>query len=259
MSIWSAIGSIADTGVSIWNADRNRRDQERFAKQGIRWRVADAKKAGIHPLYALGANTHSASPVSVGSSLGAAGQNIDRALDAGRTKGQQLQQRLLKTQIDGQEIENQLKASELARLQQSPSNALPGDDSGISPDILGRAPVPRVEITPVRVGANARGRAAQEAGSVTSFGFARTADGGLVAVPSRDMKDRIEDNIFLETEWAFRNQLMPFVSSDKARAMAPTTKDYPLPRGFKWVYDRWKAAWYPKPSAKWTIEPRLNK
>jgi hypothetical protein len=35
--------------------------QKEFAQQGIGWKVADAKKAGIHPLFALGASTHSPS------------------------------------------------------------------------------------------------------------------------------------------------------------------------------------------------------
>ncbi len=37
-------------------------------KNGIQWRVEDAKKAGLHPLYALGANTASYTPVSQDSS-----------------------------------------------------------------------------------------------------------------------------------------------------------------------------------------------
>ena len=35
---------------------------KQFAKRGIQWRVHDAKKAGLHPLAALGAQTTSFSP-----------------------------------------------------------------------------------------------------------------------------------------------------------------------------------------------------
>jgi hypothetical protein len=38
--------------------DQNIKMQREFAQKGIRWKVSDAKKAGIHPLYALGASTH---------------------------------------------------------------------------------------------------------------------------------------------------------------------------------------------------------
>lgn len=41
--------------------------QREFAQNGIQWRVADAKKAGIHPVYAMGGGGVSASPVAVGS------------------------------------------------------------------------------------------------------------------------------------------------------------------------------------------------
>lgn len=37
--------------------------QKQFAQEGIRWRVKDARAAGVHPLFALGANTQSFSPV----------------------------------------------------------------------------------------------------------------------------------------------------------------------------------------------------
>lgn len=59
--------------------------QREFAQQGIQWRVADAKAAGIHPLYALGASTPSFSPSFVipeGPDYGAIGQNVARAAQA---------------------------------------------------------------------------------------------------------------------------------------------------------------------------------
>lgn len=64
--------------------------QREFAQQGIRWKVADAKAAGIHPLFALGAQTHSFTPQSIGSTadssmgdaVASAGQNLGRAAQA---------------------------------------------------------------------------------------------------------------------------------------------------------------------------------
>ena len=40
--------------------------QKEFAQNGIRWKVEDAKAAGIHPLFALGAQGATFSPISVG-------------------------------------------------------------------------------------------------------------------------------------------------------------------------------------------------
>lgn len=71
-------------------AEQNIKLQKEFATKGIQWKVDDAKAAGVHPLFALGASTQSFSPVSVGSSssgnmsetLGGAGQDIGRAINA---------------------------------------------------------------------------------------------------------------------------------------------------------------------------------
>lgn len=61
--------------------------QKEFAQSGIQWKVADAKKAGISPYYALGASTASYSPVSVGDGgigkgLSDASQDLSRAAKA---------------------------------------------------------------------------------------------------------------------------------------------------------------------------------
>lgn len=60
------------------------RYQREFAQQGIQWRVEDAKKAGLHPLYALGAQTPSYSPVyssdSMGPAIANASDSIGRAV-----------------------------------------------------------------------------------------------------------------------------------------------------------------------------------
>lgn len=45
--------------------DKNAALQREFAQKGIQWRVEDAKKAGLHPLFALGGSVASASPIPV--------------------------------------------------------------------------------------------------------------------------------------------------------------------------------------------------
>ena len=69
--------------------------QKELAQSQIQWRVEDAKKAGLHPMAALGLSPMSYSPVSgsavgstydysgVGNSLQQMGQDIDRARLAG--------------------------------------------------------------------------------------------------------------------------------------------------------------------------------
>lgn len=89
-------GSIAGSKIAADNskqvAKMNIAAQKEFAQNGIRWKVADGKAAGIHPLYALGASTNSFSPVSgytgdygISDAANTFGQSIDRAVRAKMT------------------------------------------------------------------------------------------------------------------------------------------------------------------------------
>lgn len=131
----AAIGAAAIIGSGLLGkkterdiAAADRRLQYDFAQQGIQWRVADAKKAGVHPLYALGANIPTYSPVaraggdSFAESLGLAGQKIGDAIgqraDEERRKKDEARRRaleddriraetqLLRSQIAGQNLKN---------------------------------------------------------------------------------------------------------------------------------------------------------
>lgn len=110
-----------DQQLAIANANIN--TQLKFAKEAIQWKVNDAKAAGIHPLYALGAQTQSFSPVSVGgsadSSLGEgiakAGQNISRAVSS--TADDELRSLTLskaKLELERAGLENEVLRTDLA-------------------------------------------------------------------------------------------------------------------------------------------------
>ena len=61
--------------------------QEDALKKGIQWKVADAKKAGIHPLFALGAQTNMPSAIA-GNPIGDAIANAGGAIAQGITNKQ---------------------------------------------------------------------------------------------------------------------------------------------------------------------------
>lgn len=132
------------TSATLGNAAADRLLQQEFAKKGIRWRVRDAQAAGIHPLYALGANlpTYSPNPIHVGADtyLGAglqeAGQDIGRAVDAQRTSEERQEVRLAALSVERAELENDLLRSQIARLNQQTGPAYPGVRIG-----FGRNPV----------------------------------------------------------------------------------------------------------------------
>jgi hypothetical protein len=46
-------------------------------------------------------------------------------------------------------------------------------------------------------------------GSISDIGWARTANGWAI-VPSNDMKQRMEDDVFQELQWQVRNNVGPY-------------------------------------------------
>lgn len=225
---WGAVaeigGKLLDTGTNIWMSENMKDFQEDalnaniamqrdFAKQGIRWRVEDAQAAGIHPLYALGAQVNAASPVPVGdigvgnaSNFAGMGQDISRAIDSTRTANERSIARYNAAQAEGQELDNQMKRVQLSKLSANQVGpALPGYGPS---DGLGLGVPTPVEVKPLELNASDPGNPAKEAGYVTDYGFARTPT-GMVVVPSKDVKDRIEDQFVPETMWAIRNNLLP--------------------------------------------------
>lgn len=82
--------------------------QREFAQHGIRWRVEDAKAAGLHPLYALGGSVTPFAPSVVpatqaGEGLAQAGQSLGRAVQAVQTKEEKLATQL---RLEGMAIAN---------------------------------------------------------------------------------------------------------------------------------------------------------
>lgn len=113
-SIASAFGGGGDDAKQI--ARRNRQMQEYTAKHAIRWRVKDAKAAGIHPLYAMGVAPPSFTPTAIpgqtstGDRLGQALDGAGRALSGyGQAKAQ--------SQLDQLQVEEAKARIELIRAQ----------------------------------------------------------------------------------------------------------------------------------------------
>lgn len=80
----SLVGGLLGNRNNRSNAQRQEAIQREFAQNGLQWKVEDAKKAGLHPLAALGASGASYTPVQVGDALGPAlsnaGQDISRGM-----------------------------------------------------------------------------------------------------------------------------------------------------------------------------------
>lgn len=238
----SSADKAADLNAQM--AERNIAMQREFAQNGIQWKAEDAKKAGIHPLYAMGASTPSFSPVSANftadtsmpNALSRAGQDIGRAIDATRNTDQKAAaytQAVAKLSLEKAGLENDVLradlASKMARLRQQAQPPMPVGQRYMQ-GLEGLAPGGKIEEKFERVPAEPSAPHS-EAGSVTDVGHSRTASGGYAVVPSKDVAERIEDNWLQQVMWTFRNNILPSIGDNQHAPAAP------LPKGYdKWLY-----------------------
>lgn len=206
-------------------AERNIALQKEFAQQGIRWKVEDAQRAGIHPIYALGAPTTSFAPVSIGDSLSpgirAAGQDISRAISStGSALEREISSTAAAIQLEKGGLENELLRTQIFRLKQSSNPPLPTptDPHGVMPGQGNAAPV--IKEKTERAGWNPSNPSAEHH-SIADIGYARTPGGGWMPVPSKDVKERIEDNLPHEVSHYVRNNVMPFIGKHNPPFHAP--------------------------------------
>lgn len=259
------IDSNRDTGgvTPQQQFDTNVNLQREFAQNGIRWKVADAQAAGIHPLYALGAPPTSFSPISVGSdpvdSFGSSsaahfsdlGQDLSRAIDSTRTKPERVNARMDALSLERAELENAYLRSRIALTDRTqvgpPLPSVNPLERGLSPDVA-----ERVDVKPVELNAAALNDPSLQAGQVTDVAHARTASGGYAVMPSNDVKQLMEDSFVPEAMWSLRNYMIPWWNGS-----SPSKPDVPLKPGHVWDYNRWTAEWHQVPYPMAGRKPRI--
>ena len=87
----SLAGGMINAATSKSIAREQMAMQKEFAQNGIQWKVEDAKKAGLHPLYAIGASGATYTPVSqdssaMGNAVADAGAYLGKAIDGATDK-----------------------------------------------------------------------------------------------------------------------------------------------------------------------------
>lgn len=247
------LGGMFDRDTAKDTAAQNIALQKEFAQSGIQWKVQDAKKAGVHPLYALGASTHSFAPVSVGSNmseaLGGAGQDISRAINSTRSTEDRMDaftrtSRALAVEKMG--LENQLLQAQIAKLNQA--GAPPAMPIGNRYLIDGQGATTLVKDEPLERTPAQPGKPHSEPGAITSVGYGVTPSGGMEPVPSKDMKERIEDDIIAQASWFVRNRILPTFGFNEAPPAAP------LPDGYQWRFHPFKQEYRPaRRDGRWKI------
>lgn len=232
--------------------DRSNALQKEFAQNGVSWRVQDAERAGIHPLYALGASGASYSPaVSIGggapersgkgdfySNLANMGQDVSRSIYATATS-EKRERAMFNVNLEEGHLRNELLRHQIAQAVAQGGPGLPSNSgmpgltgqgnwrpTGNSNGYVNEIPLVRVHSQP--------GRPAQEVGSIPDYSYVKTSHGYAI-VPSRDVKERIEDTWVPEAMWNIRNLLKPAFKG----LPPPDPNQYAPPPG----YNGWK--WSP--------------
>lgn len=232
-----AVGGLFGDKSNGEMANMNADMQREFAQNGIRWKVEDARAAGIHPMYALGAQTHSFQPSAVGdTSFGAQmGQDITRAMHATRTAPDRAQAVLNGLTIDRAKLENDLLRTQIqnskAALLRQVGPPMP-TRSGVNEIGLQENPAEVTVPDPANSGLQ-MGR-----GRDPAMVEIRTVDGGTMLVPSQLASEGIESNVFKQIESFFRND-MPFYMN-KVGYKPVTWKGRPL---YPWDRKRSTKTW----------------
>lgn len=190
----------------------NEQLQREFANNAISWRVADAKRAGIHPLYALGAPTMSPA-VSLGNdpmaaAVGSMGQDIGRAVDAGLTGDQKALGKVgTALSLENMQLQNDLLRSRIAMMNTSRNPSLPVG-LGPDPNIIEGQGDAGIKVKPGETEVVAGDNASQAAVVVPDVAFSETKT-GLAPIPSKSVKEQIEDIWIPQLLWGLRNNLLP--------------------------------------------------
>ena len=214
--------NLVGAGLNAWSTNEANQDnyarQKEFAKNGIRWKVADAQAAGIHPALALGGSTTSFSPSFVGDSslgngLADTGQDISRAISATRTQEERLamreqaeyQKQANLLDLENRRLSNDLLAAQIRRENSAqlgpgmPSNLTSGPVYVEQPGKVAVGnPVPgsgRYKVVPAEIVSPSKAVPSREAGPARP-GFVPTRIGGrngpTIDLPNSLMSEGLE-------------------------------------------------------------------
>lgn len=209
----SILGGLLNRSSQRDAGEANAALQREFAQQGVRWKVADAKAAGIHPLYALGASTVGASPsfvgdTGVGNALSSMGQDVSRAIMAGasarerqemearelalvrereadaraaRDRAEARENARLMSQLQNDEVQRQLWMSQMMRDRQARVSSAPAPE-----DSRGVVDTGAIKLKPAEQVARNPFNSSKEAGSQPMWQRRETAPGVFRDFPHPD-------------------------------------------------------------------------
>lgn len=237
----------AQMGWSREQFDRNEALQREFAQNGIRWRVADAQAAGIHPLFAMGGGGASYSP-----SVTAGGDNFqDNSASYLANMGQDVGRAIKATMTRDERMGTELQAASLAKTQAETDyyKALTAKTTAqIGPPLPSSAvPLtgPGIDLSPAEKTFGLHG-ASQEPGVSPYTRWFQTGT-GLISLPSKDsgMNEAEIDSPYA-LEHVIKNRVLPFFGNNISQLKpAEETWRRIWPDANDVQYDRWSSEWRP--------------
>lgn len=209
-SALGAVGSLAGGLIANQSqnqlAQQNYAAQKEFAQNGIRWKVADAKAAGLHPLAALGAQGYTYNPVMVGGSdlglsaagesLAQMGQGIDRAMSAKQQAAERQAYQAYEAQVRQKDLA--LKDKQLALLDSEIAQNMANSRLALSRAQLPPAMPPSSPRTALPGQGDLRPANQNLDKTINKYGFVRNEEGKLELIPGEDYASRTEDKAVIE-------------------------------------------------------------
>lgn len=217
--------------------------QREFAQNGIQWRVADAVKAGLSPLAALGSSGASFSsqvmPLPTNGKYQARanmyqnmGQNIARALGSTMTQ----KERMIKDASDDLTLKEIAYKNKLLDYQAS---NIGKTDNPPFPDGMGRTSTglpgqesQKMQLIPTGRTYGSIKDPSQAYGSITDW-YYRATPSGLKVAPSPDVQGVLANNAVEMLRWEARHKVGELTNPSQYE---PSRKEFPLPKGWHW---RW--------------------
>lgn len=286
----SLAGGMINATTSKIIAREQMRLQKEFAQNGIQWRVEDAKKAGLHPLYAIGASGATYTPVSqdssaMGNAVADAGaylgkavdQSIDRAtrkeLEQENVEYQRLMREgnieMMRQNILGKKLDNDYVMQQLKNSQKTLASGNPGRPLAVStpmgeifvnnPDVKrytskvsgnGASALAGVNLKKADVTLSTPENPAQVAGANSDYQLIRSRDGYEI-VASQPFADATDDDYIAKGLWQFRH----FIGDRLDPPDNLNSASYPLPnwapKGTVWRYNRFVGGYRPYHDGDW--------
>jgi hypothetical protein len=204
--------------------------QREFAQHGIRWKVADAKAAGLHPLAALGANTISYKPQQTftqGNGVGKAMQTMGQGIQRAALQYQAARDRQMgEIEIRNAKLQNLKLEKEIELMGQNPGGHRDPQNPTTNPPFVGDPPVNWTPISPEK---NIQKQSGIEAGSEAAEKMITHADGGHSLVMTEQLGESMEADTV--SNWVHQiGKMYSYVEHNVAAFLSKWNKLHPAIR-----------------------------